>query len=211
MVEHPRPQEAQMRKAGRLLMMMSAGALGVVLAIMVGIAVAKSLTLQEAKNATVTNFNTHKSKQENIVVAGGGFAVYELSGDSKSHPKCTMANGCFRFWPPVTIAAGKKPTKAAAIKGKLGIWKRDGFVQVTLSGHPLYFFSVDKHKRHAMGQDVMSFGGTWHVTALGQPAGHSTTVTTGTAVTPPPYTMPTGTTTTTTNPSPPYPYPYSTP
>ena len=74
----------------------------------VGLALAKSLTLGVANNATVTNFNTHASKQETIAVNSPGFAAYWLSGDSKTHPKCTKANGCFQFWLPVTVTSAGK-------------------------------------------------------------------------------------------------------
>lgn len=130
-----------------------------------GIALAKSLTLQVAKNATVTNFNTHASKHESIVVSRS-FAVYWLSGDSKAHPECVKANGCFKFWPPLTVASAGKLSKAPGIKGKLSTWHRNGFTQVVLGGHPLYFFSFDKQPRHATGESVHSFGGTWHVIAI---------------------------------------------
>ncbi len=190
-----------MRRTGGLVLMMTAGALGVGLAVLVGIAVAKSFTLDVAKDATVTNFfspNTHTSVKENIA-ADGGFAVYMLSGDSKKHPKCTKAVGCFSIWPPVTIP-GKKLTKASGVRGKLGTWKRDGFTQVTLAGHPLYFFAAGHDtKGHATGEDIHSFHGVWHVLALAGAAGGRTTstgTTTGTTT----YPSPTGTTT-------PYPYP----
>jgi predicted lipoprotein with Yx(FWY)xxD motif len=134
---------------------------------LVSVALAKTFTLTVAKHATVTNFNTHKSVKEAVVVNAKGFVVYTLSGDSKAHPKCTKANGCFGFWPPVTVASIKKLSKAPGIKGKLGTWKRNGLTQVTLGGHPLYTFSVDTKKRSAQGEALKSFGGTWHVVKAG--------------------------------------------
>jgi predicted lipoprotein with Yx(FWY)xxD motif len=130
---------------------------------MAGMAVAKSFTLEVAKNATVTDMTTHVTGHEAIATNSKGFAVYSLSGDSKSHPQCTKANGCFTFWPPVTAASAKSLTKAAGIKGKLTSWSRDGFVQAVLGGHPLYTFAPDTKKDDATGQGVVGFGGTWHV------------------------------------------------
>jgi predicted lipoprotein with Yx(FWY)xxD motif len=127
------------------------------------VAIAKSFTLSVAKNATVTNAQTMATTHENIAVNGRGFAVYWLSGDSKSHPKCTEANGCFKFWPPVTAASAKALSKASGISGKLTGWKRDGFTQAVLGGHPIYTFAPDTKKHDATGDHVVGFGGTWHV------------------------------------------------
>ena len=132
------------------------------MAALVGVALAKTLTLQVAKNAKVTN-QTGTTKTESIVATSRGFAAYDLTGDSKSHPECTKANGCFSFWHPITVASAKKLSKASGIKGKLGTWHRNGFVQVTLGGHPLYTFFLDTKKRVATGEGIKSFGGTWHV------------------------------------------------
>jgi predicted lipoprotein with Yx(FWY)xxD motif len=193
-----------MRRAARMVLMLLAGTTGAGLAVLVGVAVAKSFTLSVTKNAKVTNFMSsqpHTTKSESIVTALGGSAVYTLSGDSKSHPKCVASNGCFAIWPPVTIAAGKKATKAPGVKGKLTTWKRNGFTQLVLAGHPLYFFAGDgTKKRVATGQAIMTFGGTWHVVAV-DPATAKTVSTSGPAPTTPTY--PT-TPTTPTTPTPPY-------
>jgi predicted lipoprotein with Yx(FWY)xxD motif len=129
----------------------------------VGIAVAKTFTIQVAKNAKVTD-QAGSTTTENIVVTSGGRAAYTLSGDSASHPKCTNANGCFSVWPPVTVSSAKKLSAGPGVKGKLGVWHRDGLFQVTLAGHPLYRFSPDSQRDHATGEGLQSFGGTWHVT-----------------------------------------------
>jgi predicted lipoprotein with Yx(FWY)xxD motif len=148
---------------------------GVAVLAMAGIAIAKSFTLNVAKNATVTNMSTMVTKHETIAVNGKGFAVYWLSGDSKSHPKCTKANGCFAFWPPVTAASAKALSKAPGISGKLTSWSRNGFVQAVLGGHPVYTFAPDTKKHDATGEGIVGFGGTWHVvTASGGQASAQT-------------------------------------
>ena len=136
---------------------------GIASAAMVGLAVAKTLTLQVAKGASVTNFNTGATSTEAIVVNTKGRAVYTLSGDTTKHPKCIKANGCFGFWPPVTVSSAKHLSRATGIKGKLGVFKRNGFMQLTLGGHPLYTFSQDSKRAHATGEAVSSFHGIWHV------------------------------------------------
>jgi predicted lipoprotein with Yx(FWY)xxD motif len=133
-----------------------------VLAVFVGVAIAKTFTLNIAKNGTVMDqamVTTHKA----IVVNSKGFAVYFLTGDSKKNPECTKANSCWDFWPPVKVKKGQTPTKALGIKGKLTVWHHSGIFQVLLAGHPLYTFSNDTSARVATGEGLQTFGGTWHV------------------------------------------------
>jgi predicted lipoprotein with Yx(FWY)xxD motif len=104
-------------------------------------------------------------KSEPIAVNSKGVTVYTLSGDSAKHMKCTKTNGCFTFWPPVTVKG--KPTMSGG-KGTLGTFKRNGFTQVTLNGHPLYTFAGDHNAAGlATGNGIQTFGGIWHVVVEG--------------------------------------------
>ncbi|MFZ1994397.1 MAG: hypothetical protein WAU75_09820 [Solirubrobacteraceae bacterium] len=160
-------------------------------AALVGLAVAKTLTLQAAKGASVTN-QSGSTKTENIVVNSKGRAVYTLSGDSATHQKCTRANGCFAFWPPVTVSSAKNLSKAAGVNGKLGTFKRSGIIQVTLGGHPLYTFAHDQKKDAATGEGINGFSGIWHIvkdpgaSSSSAPAPTPSTSSTATATSPDP-------------------------
>ena len=103
------------------------------------------------------------TRSENIVVNSGGFALYELTGDSKSHPSCTRANACFANWPPAKVSSSQGLSKGPGVPGTLGAWRREGIIQLTLNGHPLYRYISDISRRTAMGQGQRSYGGTWHV------------------------------------------------
>jgi predicted lipoprotein with Yx(FWY)xxD motif len=162
---------------------------GLASAALVGMAMAKVLTLQVAKGASVTN-QTGTTKTESIVVSSKGRAVYTLSGDTTKHPKCTKASGCFSFWPPVTVSSAKGLSKAAGVKGKLGTFKRNGIIQVTLSGHPLYTFANDHKRAAATGEGVNAFGGIWHIVkdpSGGQGGSSTPTTTTSSSTTTSPY------------------------
>jgi predicted lipoprotein with Yx(FWY)xxD motif len=105
------------------------------------------------------------AKSEPIAVNSKGVTVYTLSGESTKHLECTT-RACFTAWPPVTVHG--KATMAAGVKGKLGTFKRNGFTQVTLNGHPLYTFEGDGNKAGvAHGNGIVAFGGTWHVVVEG--------------------------------------------
>lgn len=126
-----------------------------VLAILAASAGAKSNTIA-LRTAKVAGHS------ERVAVNAAGLTVYTLSGDSRRHMKCRRGNGCFSFWPPVTVK--HRPTKAAGVKGRLGTFKRDGFTQVTLNGHPLYTYAGDERRPGlANGNGIRTFGGTWHV------------------------------------------------
>jgi predicted lipoprotein with Yx(FWY)xxD motif len=160
---------------------------GFATAALVGVALAKTFTVKVAKNAEVTN-QAGSTTTESIVVSHG-FAVYELTGDSARHPECTKGNSCFMFWPPVKVSSARKLSKAPGIHGRLGVWRRNGFLQLTLAGHPLYRYAGDSQRDHATGQGIQSFGGRWHVVkaATGTTsAGTTTTTTTMTSTTTPP-------------------------
>jgi predicted lipoprotein with Yx(FWY)xxD motif len=174
------------RRAAYAAVSLVAGFGGVGAAALAGLASAKSpTTLGIAKNVPV------KSNTENVVVNGHGVTVYTLSGDTARHLECTRANTCFQFWFPVRASSARaKLTAANGIKGKLGKLHRNGFYQVTLGGHPLYTFLGDAAKqRHATGEGIASFGGTWHVIAVKSSVKSTTTMTSTTTTTP--YTTPT--------------------
>lgn len=182
-----------MRTRGWLLSAVVAAVAGLGVAALVGVAVARSFTLRVAKNATVVS--PAGSARENIVVNSRGRAVYELSGDTRHHPKCTKANGCWSFWVPVKVASAHKLSKAHGIKGRTRVWRRGAFLQVTLAGHPLYTYTGDHQRDVAMGEGIRTFGGTWHVMKAGPakaPTGSTPQppTTTGTTTTPTTTTTP---------------------
>ncbi|MBV9050740.1 MAG: hypothetical protein JOY58_20930, partial [Solirubrobacterales bacterium] len=179
----PRPVRRSRVSSRRIAFGLTVALAGFIAAAMVAVAIANTFTLSISKNAQVKSANG-KTARENVVVNARGFAVYTLSGDSPSHAKCTAANGCFRFWPPVKVASAKSLSKASGVSGKLGVWRRNGLMQVTLGGHPLYTFADDTHRGLATGEGLQSFHGTWHVikasSAKAPAAGSGTTPTTET-------------------------------
>jgi predicted lipoprotein with Yx(FWY)xxD motif len=153
--------------------------------------------IAEAQSPTTLTIAKNAMLGEHIVVDAHGLTVYELRPETTRHLLCRKATGCFTVWRPLTVAsATTKLTAARGITPKLGTLHRDGIFQVTLGGHPLYHYVGDGSKRGAAtGQDIRSFGGTWHVVA---------TSPVSTAPVTPPAT-PTGPTTpTTTTPTTPY-------
>ena len=95
-----------------------------------------------------------------VLVAANGRTLYLFTADKGK--KSTCYGQCAGYWPPLFAA---KPTAGAGVKASLlGTTKRkDGKLQVTYAGHPLYFFAQDKKTGQVNGQGFVHFGGSWWV------------------------------------------------
>jgi predicted lipoprotein with Yx(FWY)xxD motif len=95
-----------------------------------------------------------------VLVAANGRTLYLFTADKGK--KSTCYGQCAGYWPPLFAS---KPTVGAGLKASmLGTTKRrDGKLQVTYAGHPLYFFAQDKKAGQVNGQGFVHFGGAWWV------------------------------------------------
>ena len=94
-----------------------------------------------------------------VLVDSEGFTVYEFAKDQGTASSCYGA--CEEGWPPLTTE-GKPTAGEGAMSSQLGTTKRkDGTVQVTYAGHPLYTFVEDKSPGEANGSESEAFGGKW--------------------------------------------------
>jgi predicted lipoprotein with Yx(FWY)xxD motif len=93
-----------------------------------------------------------------VLVDSEGMTVYLYTPDKGTESTCY--GGCESAWPPV-VAEGKPSAGEGATSSALGTTKRkDGTMQVTYNGHPLYTFSGDSAPGEANGQED---DGTWFV------------------------------------------------
>ena len=89
-----------------------------------------------------------------------GQAFYLFAREKGSKSRCYGA--CAKAWPPV-ITKGTPRAGKGARNGLLGTTKRrDGKVQVTYRGHPLYYYEDDSPGR-VLCHNVNEFGGLWLV------------------------------------------------
>lgn len=94
-----------------------------------------------------------------VLVDSEGFTVYEFARDKGTTSSCYGA--CEEGWPPVTTSGAPKAGEGA-MSSQLGTTKRkDGTLQVTYAGHPLYTFIEDKSPGEATGNGSEAFGGKW--------------------------------------------------
>jgi predicted lipoprotein with Yx(FWY)xxD motif len=104
-----------------------------------------------------------------VLVNSQGRTLYALSPETSAHLLC-KSRECLKNWPPLTVGSRAVKLKAGpGVHGHLGLLRRsDGLLQVTLRGLPLYRFSHDHATGEANGENIESFGGTWHaVTGAG--------------------------------------------
>jgi predicted lipoprotein with Yx(FWY)xxD motif len=87
-----------------------------------------------------------------------GKVVYVFGADRGSTSRCYGV--CAAAWPPVLTTGA--PLAGAGVEAKLlGTTKRrDGTVQVTYNGHPLYYYSADAVGK-VMCQHANMHGGLW--------------------------------------------------
>ena len=82
-----------------------------------------------------------------------GMTLYTFDKDKGKVSSCYA--DCAKMWPPYAVQKGEKMGKDWA-KTK----RKDGSMQWTYDGHPLYYYAEDKKAGDAMGDGK---GGVWHV------------------------------------------------
>jgi len=108
----------------------------------------KPVTVKVGQSAALGKFLTDEQ----------GFTLYVFMNDPKNASTCEA--DCAQRWPPF-LTAGKPiagPGVNAALLGT--IRRKDGTLQVTYNGHPLYYFSGDTRPGDVNGQ---GFNKLWYV------------------------------------------------
>ena len=107
------------------------------------------------KTSTIALKSTAVGK---VLVGSNGHTLYLFTADKGAKSVCY--GQCAAYWPP--LIAGKPTAGAGLNASSLGTTtRRDGKLQVTYHGHPLYYFAPDKKVGAIKGQGFVHFGGTW--------------------------------------------------
>jgi predicted lipoprotein with Yx(FWY)xxD motif len=145
-------QEVPMIRWIKMLVTLAASA--VVASIGAALAVAGS----EAGGAHI---NVATSPLGRILVDSKGITLYDFPPDKGTTSVCYGA--CAALWPPL-ITHGKPIAGPGVRRSLLGTTKRkDGKLEVTYNGHPLYYFVSDRKPGQTTGQGLNQFGGPWWV------------------------------------------------
>src|ERR1700751_95033 len=102
-----------------------------------------------------------KTRLGQILVDSKGITLYDFVKDKGKTSVCYGA--CAALWPPLNTHG--KPVAGPGVRASLlGTTKRkDGKLEVTYGGHPLYYFVTDRKPGQTTGQGVNQFGGPWWV------------------------------------------------
>jgi predicted lipoprotein with Yx(FWY)xxD motif len=97
------------------------------------------------------------------LTTSSGHTLYLFRADHGSTSVCYGA--CATYWPPLLTTG--KPLASGRVKSTLlGTTKRkDGKLQVTYKGHPLYTFLLDKKAGQTAGEGSKEFGASWYAIA----------------------------------------------
>jgi predicted lipoprotein with Yx(FWY)xxD motif len=133
-------------------------ALGLALA---GAALCIAAVASAAGGAPVTIEKT--AELGKVIANAQGRTLYLFRADHGTTSACYGT--CAKFWPPL-ITSGKPLAMAGAKQALLGTTKRkDGKLQVTYKGHPLYTFLEDKKAGQTKGEGLNAAGAKWYALA----------------------------------------------
>lgn len=95
-----------------------------------------------------------------VLITSQGLTLYDFHKDKGGTSSCYGA--CAGAWPPL-LTEGNPQAQGAAERSMLGTTKRkDGTLQVTYNGWPLYTYVADKAPGEANGNDIDQFGAEWY-------------------------------------------------
>jgi len=103
-----------------------------------------------------------------LLVDSQGMTLYEFEKDKGTESTCY--GECAKYWPPL-LTKGEPQASNGADASLLGTTERkDGTMQVTYNGRPLYLFVEDKQPGEANGNNFEGFGAEWYaLTSSGEP------------------------------------------
>jgi predicted lipoprotein with Yx(FWY)xxD motif len=130
-------------------------------AVIASLAAALALAGQAQTQKGRTKVVVARSALGRILVDSKGITLYDFVQDKGTTSTCYGA--CAALWPPL-LTTGKPLAGTGVRASLLGTTKRkDGKLEVTYGGHPLYYFVTDRKPGQTTGQGINQFGAPWWV------------------------------------------------
>lgn len=111
-----------------------------------------------------------KAPYGNYLADSSGMSLYTFAVDERGEPS-SCRDACEEAWPPFILEGGIGTTEALSVPEQLDesrlatAARRDGRMQITYNGLPLYYYAQDESPGDTKGQDVEEFGGAWYLMA----------------------------------------------
>jgi predicted lipoprotein with Yx(FWY)xxD motif len=115
--------------------------------------------LAVAASAAAPAVTVQFSSYGRILFDGRGFVLYAFTADARGHSNCSGA--CAKAWPPYVVKTLPHGRFLSTTK------RRDGDLQLTYDGRPLYYYVGDRKPGQILCQNVAEFGGRWLVVRAG--------------------------------------------
>ncbi len=111
-----------------------------------------------AATSAAAKLSVGSTEYGKVLFGPSGKVLYAFGADKSSTSRCYGV--CAAAWPPLLTKGA--PLAASGVESKLlGTTKRrNGTLQVTYKGHPLYYYSADKIGK-VMCQHANMHGGLW--------------------------------------------------
>jgi predicted lipoprotein with Yx(FWY)xxD motif len=111
---------------------------------------------KSTKGSRVVELNVTPNDQIGDYVSdGAGRTLYRFDDDSATPPRSVCNGDCAETWPPLLIKSPGKIYPNGINPKILGYVERaDGHCQVTIDGHPVYYFSGDTKAGDYRGQGL---------------------------------------------------------
>ncbi|HEX2257308.1 MAG TPA: hypothetical protein VHG92_11525 [Afifellaceae bacterium] len=103
------------------------------------------------------------------VADGEGWALYmfeaDTRGEGETEAQSTCYESCAEAWPPLVV--DEAPEAGDQLQADLigTIERRDGALQVTYGGWPLYYWAQDQEPGQTTGHDIEDHGAEWYLVA----------------------------------------------
>ena len=96
-----------------------------------------------------------------ILFDGRGYVLYGYTADGRNRSNCSGA--CAAAWPPLIVKTRPSAGSGASARLLGTTRRRDGRLQATYAGKPLYYYVGDRRPGQILCQNVREFGGLWLV------------------------------------------------
>ena len=118
---------------------------------------------QRAHTSAVAKLQVRKGKLGRYIVDGKGLTLYLFEKDKGGKSACYST--CAKVWAPL-ITSARPRAGAGVVASKIGTTKRkDGKLQATYGGHPLYHYDDDHKPGQTKGEGSKAFGAEWYIVA----------------------------------------------